>query len=150
MEVSKDDTSPTSRDNHDTTRSYDTTLSYDTALPYDPTLPSYDTTLPLPLDCLSFLAYPLGLPGALILLLTEHKNDLVRFHAWQSFLLSGLTLWGQLVLAWWRPEMVGWITIGYMVVGCYLGWLAYRGAPALQAFYLPVIGTIAAEWVRSE
>ncbi|PJF17417.1 hypothetical protein PSACC_02782 [Paramicrosporidium saccamoebae] len=108
---------------------------------------SYETTLPLPIDLLSLIPY-IALPLALTLLVLEHRCDLVRFHAWQAFLLHFTLLVGQFVASFWWP--VWWATLAGILVGLYLGVLAYQMAPALQVLYLPVFGAIAAEWVRSE
>lgn len=48
----------------------------------------YNTSLPMRIEIEACLAY-LGLPpaGGAVLLMMEHKNDYVRFHAWQSSLI---------------------------------------------------------------
>ncbi|KAM5473524.1 hypothetical protein MauCBS54593_002320 [Microsporum audouinii] len=51
-------------------------------------LGAFETSLPLRMDYEAMLAYLLLPPaGGVFLLLTEHKSDYVRFHAWQSSLL---------------------------------------------------------------
>ena len=111
----------------------------------------FEMTLPIRLDIAAALAYPLGIFGAIGLLIGEHRNDLIRFHAWQSFILNLTLLMAQFLVGLWLGK-VGWIVMMMSSVGlgCYLGWMAYRYSPALKVFYLPIFGTLAAKWLHEE
>lgn len=111
----------------------------------------YEMTLPMRLDLAAALAYPLGIFGAIGLLIGEHRNDLIRFHAWQSFTLNLTLLITQfLVGLWWGTT--GWAIMLILSVGLgfYLGWMTYKCTPTLRVFYLPIYGTLAANWLREE
>ncbi|KAL7415708.1 hypothetical protein BDY24DRAFT_381948 [Mrakia frigida] len=97
-------------------------------------------------------AYVLGPLSALVLLILETTNDYVRFHAYQSALLTTplLVLHFFISLLFWR--FLKWIyvifeigAVGYMVFRAYTD--ANRG---LERFYLPVIGDYADRWVGDE
>lgn len=110
----------------------------------------YQMSLPLPMDVAASLTYPLGILSATAMLLAERRNAVVRFHAWQSFLLSFVWLTVQVALAWLRPALLWPMAVAGLVGGIYLALWAYRTSPTLRVFYLPVIGMIASEFLYSE
>lgn len=110
----------------------------------------YDMSLPIRMDVAAALAYPFGLLGALFLLSREYQNDLVRFHAWQSFILSSFTLMILLILRVVLPKAVGWVAALAWIGGCYLAWLTFEKSPSLQLVSIPIIGPIATQWVQRE
>lgn len=118
------------------------------------TLPEYyncEMTLPLRMDTGSSLAYLFGPVGALFLLLGEHKNDLVRFHAWQSIILNDfyMVLQGVLIIfGRWRALLVNMLIT--ILINVLLTIRAYKKSAALQVFYLPVISNIAMQILLTE
>lgn len=111
---------------------------------------TYETSLPLRFDLLSSLVYPLGVPGALLLLLSEHHSDFVRFHAWQAFLLAFGWLVLQASLRGLVGVRVGWMSIVGVMGGGWIGWRAYRESARMRIFQIPCVGPLALEFVRSE
>ncbi|GAA6054750.1 hypothetical protein JCM3770_000924 [Rhodotorula araucariae] len=96
-------------------------------------------------------AYALGPFGAAALLVLELESDYVRFHAWQSVLLSFFLflvhLLFLLVFGRWAQYL---LFIGDVVVLGLMSLRAYHDADHLQRHYLPVIGDLADSWVQSE
>lgn len=105
-------------------------------------------------DILAALAYLLGPISALALLLTETKNDFVRFHAYQSALLLTplvvLRIFASLVGFWsWLQTL---LTLLIFLPALYMTSHAYRDAAhnGLARYHLPRIGRIADSWVADE
>ena len=89
------------------------------------------------------LAYVLGWISGIVLLLTEHQNRFVRFHAMQSILV-----FGALSLAWFlclSIPLLGWLISFILippvsaVIWLLLMFKAYQG----ERFKLPIVGDIA-------
>eukprot|EP00127_Corallochytrium_limacisporum_P003411 Clim_evm39s149 gene=Clim_evmTU39s149 len=109
----------------------------------------YETRLPFKLEVLAAGAYALGPISGLTLLILEHKNDYVRFHAWQSVLTLGIMLLLHLIFIW--STVMSWL----LFVGdlCLIGWLGYNAyieSDALNRYKVPYIGDIAERWVEEE
>ncbi|KAF7347822.1 hypothetical protein MVEN_01539700 [Mycena venus] len=114
----------------------------------------WETRHGLRVDMLAAVAYLLGPISALALLIIETHNDYVRFHAYQSALLttplvvvrilaSLLGFWG------WLRTILTVVLIGvqlYMAVRAYLD-AAQNG---LARYQLPYIGPIAERWLEEE
>lgn len=103
----------------------------------------FATSLPLRLDLAAALAYLAGPLGAFGLLLYEHQNDLVRFHAWQSLLASIAALLGLIFISVAWPRMLLPLLLLLSLFALYMAWLAYQRSASLRVFYLPWIGLIA-------
>lgn len=110
----------------------------------------FATSLPLRLDLAAALAYLAGPLGALGLLLHEHQNDLVRFHAWQSLLASIPVLVALIMVGIVWPTMLLPLLILLALLALYLAWLAYKKSASLHVFYLPWIGLVARHFTLSE
>lgn len=93
------------------------------------------------------LAYPLGLLSGLVCLWRCANQPFVRFHAWQSILLS-MTVAAAIVALDFVPllglGLVFLIAAGTVVLVLFLMWRAYRG----HWEALPLIGDIAIERAR--
>lgn len=93
------------------------------------------------------LAYPLGFVSGILCLATSRGEPFVRFHAWQSILLSAALLLAVAAL-----ELVPLLGLGLVfflgvaAVGTtvFLMWRAWRGAWTM----LPLLGDIARERVE--
>ncbi|KAG0181030.1 hypothetical protein DFQ29_009497 [Apophysomyces sp. BC1021] len=130
----------------------------------------YETTLPIRVDVEAALAYILGpvtgkvwqylhessnnQPKSAILglffLICERQNDYVRFHAWQSTLVS-LTLMSIHFVLMFISSFLSW-TLFFVDVGL-LVWLTYRAyldGASLERYELPYAGPLASEWVDTE
>lgn len=92
------------------------------------------------------LAYLLGPITGIILLVTEKKNENVRFHAMQSTVVFGAIILFNIVLG--IIPILGWlvalilspiIAIGSFVLWLLLMWKAYNG----EKFMLPYFGALA-------
>ncbi|BGP44448.1 hypothetical protein JCM10450v2_000262 [Rhodotorula kratochvilovae] len=96
-------------------------------------------------------AYALGPFGAAALLVCEIESDYVRFHAWQSILLSSflvlLHLFFLLPFGRWAQYL---LAIGDVVILGLMSLRAYHDADHLGRHHLPVIGELADSWVQSE
>jgi uncharacterized membrane protein len=89
------------------------------------------------------LAYVLGWITGVALLLAEHENQYVRFHAFQSTIVFGAlsVLWFVSVAI----PFVGWVFSFFIipVVSIFVWWLAMFKAYHGQRFKLPIAGDIA-------
>ncbi|GAA5957643.1 hypothetical protein JCM21900_000778 [Sporobolomyces salmonicolor] len=95
--------------------------------------------------------YALGPFGAALLLVIEVENDYVRFHAYQSVLLSIclflLHLFFYLLLGSWMQYLLLILDIGGMAV---MSLRAYRDSDHLDRLHLPLLGDFADAWVQAE
>ncbi|KAG0173933.1 hypothetical protein DFQ30_006565 [Apophysomyces sp. BC1015] len=110
----------------------------------------YETTLPIRVDVEAALAYILGPVTGLFFLICERQNDYVRFHAWQSTLVS-LTLMSIHFVLMFISSFLSW-TLFFVDVGL-LVWLTYRAyldGASLERYELPYAGPLASEWVDTE
>lgn len=90
------------------------------------------------------LAYPLGLVSGLICLWRFHEDPFVRFHAWQSILLSVAAVAAIVALEFVPLLGLGlafMVAAGAVALALVLMWRAYRGHWAA----LPLLGDIATE-----
>ncbi|TDL28460.1 hypothetical protein BD410DRAFT_222744 [Rickenella mellea] len=114
----------------------------------------WDTRFGTRVDIMAAFAYLLGPISALVLLILETHNDYVRFHAYQSALLTTpillLRIFGTLVHFW--SFLVTILTILLFIVQFFMAFQAYRDASMnnLSRFYLPYIGPLADRWVEDE
>ncbi|KAF7320329.1 hypothetical protein MKEN_00817700 [Mycena kentingensis (nom. inval.)] len=113
----------------------------------------WETRHGLRVDLLAALAYVLGPISALALLILETQNDYVRFHAYQSALLTTplviIRIFASLL------QFPGWIrsffTILLLLAQGYMAAHAYMDAQSgLTRFQLPYIGQISARWLEDE
>jgi len=103
---------------------------------------------------LAAVAYLLGPISALALLIIETQNDFVRFHAYQSALLTTplvviRILASLLYFPGWMRTILTLLLVGsqiYMAIRAYLD--ASRNG--LTRFELPYIGPVAARWLEDE
>jgi len=114
----------------------------------------WETRFGLRVDALSALAYLLGPISALLLLILETHNDYVRFHAYQSGLLSGPLLLLRLLLSLLRFPQFFKVIINVVIVASSLFMAAKAFIDAdrngLARFQLPYIGALAERWVTEE
>ncbi|GAA6002781.1 hypothetical protein JCM10207_007674 [Rhodosporidiobolus poonsookiae] len=110
----------------------------------------YETTT-LRHDWAGPLCYLLGPLGAAFFLVFEVENDWVRFHAWQSVLLSAFLVLVHLfffALFWrWMQYLI------FLVDGAFallMAMRAFRDSDHLERHRLPLIGDLADEFVKSE
>ncbi|KAJ7783800.1 hypothetical protein DFH07DRAFT_789167 [Mycena maculata] len=114
----------------------------------------WETRHGLRVDMLAAFAYLLGPISALALLIIETQNDYVRFHAYQSALLTTplvvIRIFASLLqFPGWMRTILTLLMIGsqlYMAIRAYLD-AANNG---LARFRLPYIGPIAARWLEEE
>jgi len=105
-------------------------------------------------DVLAAVAYLLGPISALSLLIIETRNDYVRFHAYQSALLTTplvvIRIFASLLQfpSWMRT----FITLLIICPQLYMASRAYRDAShnGLVRYQLPMIGLLADQWLREE
>ncbi|KAJ5167918.1 Tic20-like protein [Penicillium canariense] len=113
-------------------------------------LGAFETSLPIRMDVEAALAYLLLPPaGGLFLLLTEHKSDYVRFHAWQSSMLFAVIFIIHLIFAW--STFISWtlFLIDLILMG-FLSMRAYRDVDTLDHFEVPFFGRLANSFVDNE
>ncbi|KAJ7181673.1 hypothetical protein C8R43DRAFT_969881 [Mycena crocata] len=114
----------------------------------------WETRHGLRVDMLAAVAYLLGPISALALLIIETQNDYVRFHAYQSALLTTplvvIRIFASLL------QFPGWMRTFFtiLILGsqAYMAVRAYLDASqnGLARFQLPYIGPIAARWLEEE
>ncbi|KAJ5736281.1 uncharacterized protein N7483_001406 [Penicillium malachiteum] len=113
-------------------------------------LGAFETSLPIRMDVEAALAYLLLPPaGGVFLLLTEHKSDYVRFHAWQSSMLFAVIFILHLMFAW--SSFLSWtlFAIDLALIG-YLSLRAYRDVDTLDHYEVPFFGRLANSFVDDE
>ncbi|EIW64677.1 uncharacterized protein TRAVEDRAFT_110103, partial [Trametes versicolor FP-101664 SS1] len=114
----------------------------------------WETRYGFRVDLLAAFAYLLGPISALVLLITETHNDFVRFHAYQSALLTTplaiLRILASLLLF---PSFLRIVlTLLLIIPSLYMAWQAYIDAArnGLVHFQIPFIGPLAERWVVEE
>ncbi|KAJ7932386.1 hypothetical protein B0H13DRAFT_776763 [Mycena leptocephala] len=114
----------------------------------------WETRHGLRVDMLAAVAYLLGPISALALLIIETQNDYVRFHAYQSALLTTplvvIRILASLLQFWsWLRTLLTLLIIGSQL---YMATRAYLDASqnGLARFQLPHIGPIAERWLEEE
>ncbi|OCH96170.1 hypothetical protein OBBRIDRAFT_883423 [Obba rivulosa] len=114
----------------------------------------WETRYGLRVDMLAAVAYLLGPISALILLIVETHNDYVRFHAYQSALLSTPLVLLRILasLLQFPPFLRTILTLLIIIPLLYMAWQAYIDAArnGLVRFQLPGIGPMADRWVSEE
>ncbi|KAJ5861604.1 uncharacterized protein N7529_008914 [Penicillium soppii] len=113
-------------------------------------LGAFETSLPIRMDVEAMLAYLLLPPaGGVFLLLTEHKSDYVRFHAWQSSMLFAAMFIIHLLFCW--SSFLSWtfLLIDLILIG-FLSMHAYQDVETLDHFEVPFFGRLANSFVDDE
>ncbi|KAJ5793567.1 hypothetical protein N7457_000166 [Penicillium paradoxum] len=113
-------------------------------------LGAFETSLPIRMDVEAALAYLLLPPaGGVFLLLTEHKSDYVRFHAWQSSMLFATMFIIHLLFCW--SSFLSWtlFIIDLALIG-FLSMHAYQDVDTLDHFEVPLFGHLANSFVDDE
>ncbi|KAJ7071017.1 hypothetical protein C8F01DRAFT_1108713 [Mycena amicta] len=111
----------------------------------------WETRHGLRVDLLAVLAYVLGPISALALLILETQNDFVRFHAYQSALLTTPLVLIRILAS--LLQFPGWMrtlfTLLLLAAELYMAVRAYIDASrnGLARFELPYIGPLASRWV---
>ncbi|TFL06583.1 hypothetical protein BDV98DRAFT_522070 [Pterulicium gracile] len=112
------------------------------------------TSSHLRVDMLAAFAYILGPISALLLLIFETENDYVRFHAYQSALLTTPLLAIRILVSLMRFYAVlrYLFTLLLVIPSLYMAFRAYTDASrnGLSYFQLPYIGPIAEQWLHDE
>ncbi|KAJ2771501.1 hypothetical protein IWQ57_002186 [Coemansia nantahalensis] len=110
----------------------------------------YETSLSLRYDVEAALAYVLGVFSGALLLVLEKKNDYVRFHAWQSALLSAAAL-GVLVVTALVSDVLYWMALlATAGVLAYMARRAYLDGAVFERYPLPYVGLLAMQLVDEE
>ncbi|KAI9503283.1 hypothetical protein BX070DRAFT_175246, partial [Coemansia spiralis] len=110
----------------------------------------YETSLPIRHDVEAAIAYALNIYSGVFLLITEKKNDYVRFHAWQSSLLSIVFIIALIVTAF-ISNFLYWVTwILAIAVDVYMVRRAYIDGAVFERFALPYVGQWATQFVDEE
>ncbi|KAJ7092741.1 hypothetical protein C8R44DRAFT_844234 [Mycena epipterygia] len=114
----------------------------------------WETRHGLRVDMLAAVAYLLGPISALALLIIETQNDYVRFHAYQSALLTTplvvIRIFASLL------QFPGWmrtiLTLLIIASQLYIWRRAYLDASqnGLARFQVPYVGPVAARWLEEE
>ncbi|KAJ2348082.1 hypothetical protein IWW50_004181 [Coemansia erecta] len=110
----------------------------------------YETSLSLRYDVEAALAYVLGVFSGALLLVLEKKNDYVRFHAWQSSMLSAAVFF-MLVVTALISSFLYWLTLLAAVAAFgYMARRAYFDSAVFERFALPYVGPLALQFVDEE
>ncbi|GAA5957546.1 hypothetical protein JCM3765_001177 [Sporobolomyces pararoseus] len=110
-----------------------------------------ETTLKLRLQWLGALAYALGPFGAVFLLIFEVENDFVRFQSYSSILLSislAVIHFVTYFILWSFVQKL--LFVFDFAILAILALRAYVDADTLDRYKLPIIGTLAEDWVDRE
>ncbi|KAI0756995.1 hypothetical protein C8Q80DRAFT_1131494 [Daedaleopsis nitida] len=114
----------------------------------------WETRHGLRVDLLAAFAYLLGPVSALVLLVVETYNDFVRFHAYQSALLTTPLVILRILasLLQFPPFLRTVFTLMIVIPSLYMAWQAYVDASrnGLVRFQIPFIGPLAERWVYEE
>ncbi|KAF7306937.1 hypothetical protein MIND_00486400 [Mycena indigotica] len=114
----------------------------------------WETRHGLRVDLLAALAYLFGPISALALLIVETQNDYVRFHAYQSALLTTPLVLIRILASLlqfpnWMRTLLTLVLVGleiYMAIRAYID----ASQNSLARFELPYVGPIAARWLEEE
>ncbi|KAI0361633.1 hypothetical protein OH77DRAFT_448011 [Trametes cingulata] len=114
----------------------------------------WETRYGFRVDLLAAFAYLLGPFSALVLLIVETHNDFVRFHAYQSALLTTPLVILRILasLLQFPPFLRTVFTLLLVIPSLYMAWQAYIDAArnGLVRFQIPFIGPLAERWVSEE
>ncbi|KAJ2734145.1 hypothetical protein H4R23_002476, partial [Coemansia sp. Cherry 401B] len=97
----------------------------------------YETSLSLRYDVEAALAYVLGVFSGALLLVLEKKNDYVRFHAWQSSLLSAAAFAALVVTALVSNFLYWLVLLATIAASAYMARRAYLDGAIFERFALP-------------
>ncbi|KAJ2747861.1 hypothetical protein GGI20_000156 [Coemansia sp. BCRC 34301] len=103
----------------------------------------YETSLSLRYDIEASLAYAFGV-------FSEKKNDYVRFHAWQSSLLSATLIIALIVSALVSNSIYYFVVLTVVASHVYMVRRAYFDGAVFERFELPYIGPLASQLVDEE
>ncbi|KAJ2514513.1 hypothetical protein H4217_005715 [Coemansia sp. RSA 1939] len=110
----------------------------------------YETSLPIRHDVEAAIAYLLCIYSGVFLLIMEKKNDYVRFHAWQSTLMSIAFIVALIVTAL-ISSFLYWVTwILAIAASAYMARRAYIDGSVFERFTLPYLGQFAMQFVDEE
>ncbi|KAJ1892971.1 hypothetical protein LPJ66_006033 [Kickxella alabastrina] len=110
----------------------------------------YETSLALRYDIEASLAYVLGIFSGAVLLILEKKNDYVRFHAWQSSLLSAVSIVALVIGALISDSLYWLIILAVVSSHVYMARRAYFDGAVFERFTLPYVGAVAIQLVDEE
>ncbi|KAI8995623.1 hypothetical protein BD414DRAFT_247234 [Trametes punicea] len=114
----------------------------------------WETRYGFRVDLLAALAYLLGPISALLLLIFETHNDFVRFHAYQSALLTTPLVILRILasLLQFPPFLRTVLTLLLVIPSLYMAWQAFMDAArnGLVRFQIPFIGPLAERWLSEE
>jgi uncharacterized membrane protein len=112
------------------------------------------TSSHLRVDLLAAFAYLLGPISALALLIIETQNDYVRFHAYQSALLTTPLIAIRISMSLLRLPgfLLTFFTLLFVLPTWYMAFRAYIDATrnGLSYFHVPRIGVLAERWLGEE
>ncbi|KAJ2254494.1 hypothetical protein GGI13_002126 [Coemansia sp. RSA 455] len=110
----------------------------------------YETSLSLRYDIEASLAYVLGIFSGAFLLILEKKNDYVRFHAWQSALLSATFILALIISALISNSIYYFVVLTVVASHVYMVRRAYFDGAVFERFELPYVGPLASQLVDEE
>ncbi|KAJ2489489.1 hypothetical protein IWW37_003952 [Coemansia sp. RSA 2050] len=110
----------------------------------------YETSLSLRYDIEASLAYVLGIFSGAFLLILEKKNDYVRFHAWQSSLLSATFIFALIISALLSNYLYYFVVLTVVASHVYMVRRAYFDGAVFERFELPYVGPLASQLVDEE
>ncbi|KAJ2368664.1 hypothetical protein IW150_005350 [Coemansia sp. RSA 2607] len=110
----------------------------------------YETSLSLRYDVEAALAYVFGVFSGALLLVLEKKNDYVRFHAWQSSMLSAVSFAALIVVALISNTLYWLLFLTIMGAHGYMARRAYIDGAVFERRPLPYIGPLAMQFVDEE
>ncbi|KIK71012.1 hypothetical protein GYMLUDRAFT_33117 [Collybiopsis luxurians FD-317 M1] len=114
----------------------------------------WETRYGMRVDVLAAFAYILGPLSALLVLVVETQNDYVRFHGYQSALFTTPLIVFRALLS--LLQFPQWLrtfwTILLLACQLYMAFRAYLDASqdGLIRYELPIVGSIASEWLAEE
>ncbi|KAI9460943.1 hypothetical protein BJY52DRAFT_240003 [Lactarius psammicola] len=113
----------------------------------------WETRYNMRVDLLAAWAYVLGPVSAFFLLITETHNDFVRFHAYQSALLTTPLLFLRILASVLQlpPVLRTLLTVLLVISIGFMAFRAHTGASrGLTRFHVPIIGPLAERWLDEE
>jgi uncharacterized membrane protein len=109
--------------------------------------PDSPTSTGLPPHVAAVLAYAAGCLSCVVMLILEKKNTFVRFHAWQSTLVFGASIFAMLLVR--SMPVIGSVlyAAGYALLAALWILLMFKAAIG-ERFHLPYAGEIAERQIR--
>ncbi|PVU95521.1 hypothetical protein BB561_001770 [Smittium simulii] len=109
----------------------------------------YATMVPIRIDIEAALTYCFGGLSGVLFLVFERENDFIRFHAYQSTLLSLFSFCLTMIFGFLFGlyKFMAFVAISTQF---YMAFRAYKDSATLDYFMLPSIGQIAYDWTASE